>query len=93
MTDIDVSSCTVKWGPPECDGGSPILGYNVQYCSASEQHWIKANRELLQSTAFTVTGLAEGTEYKLCVSAVNKAGETNSTQTFITAGSSQHTVK
>jgi hypothetical protein len=59
----------LAWGPPEDDGGSPIIGYSIQRWSdlrASEDTFITGS-----TTEFTDTGLTFGDRYSYSISAVN----------------------
>ena len=47
VSDILATEATIAWQPPEEDGGSPVLGYNVERCLATSSRWIKINKELI----------------------------------------------
>uniref|UniRef100_A0A671SAM9 Titin n=1 Tax=Sinocyclocheilus anshuiensis TaxID=1608454 RepID=A0A671SAM9_9TELE len=71
-------SCTyadLVWIRPTRNGGSPVLGYIVEYQKAGAE-WEKVNKDdLIKQCAYRVKGLAEGTEYRFRVKAVNMIGE------------------
>ncbi len=74
VTAIDATEMTIKWAPPETDGGSPIIGYTVERKDVSSTRWSRVNRELVSETTMKVTGLMERSEYMFRVIAENKAG-------------------
>ena len=65
----------VTWTAPP-SGGSPISSYTVEFCSGGCTTWrsttVSGNPP---ATTATLTGLAEGTTYRVRVRAVNIAGE------------------
>ncbi len=76
---------TVRWLPPEDEGGTPVLGYNV-YVNGK-----KINKEMLDGPEYTIESgdgleISSGSEYAVTVSAVNKIGEgVQSSEMYITA--------
>jgi hypothetical protein len=72
---------TLSWTPPEDDGGSEIIGYQVSDNIVTL--WMDANGEY----EHTVTGLNSETEYTFKVRAVNAAGYgKETTLTVMTTG-------
>jgi len=67
-------SVSLTWAPPTDDGGSPITSYEVEYKAEEQFKWIKANKETVSTTSYTVTGLTTDMTYEFRVAAVNKAG-------------------
>uniref|UniRef100_A0A8B9LRY7 Uncharacterized protein n=1 Tax=Astyanax mexicanus TaxID=7994 RepID=A0A8B9LRY7_ASTMX len=71
-------SCTyadLVWIKPTRDGGSPVLGYVVEWQKAGGE-WEKVNKDdLIKQCAYRVKGLTEGTEYRFRVRAVNMIGD------------------
>lgn len=65
---------TIRWQAPECDGGKEILGYWVEYRKSIESTWKKCNKQRLKEKEFTMSGLAEATEYEFRVFAENETG-------------------
>ena len=68
---------SVSWNEPS-NNGTAITDYDVQYCSAScsnESSWTEWNADNTSTTrSATITGLTNGTEYEVQVSAQNAAG-------------------
>ncbi|XP_071479592.1 twitchin-like [Diadema antillarum] len=70
----DKTTADLEWDKPSSDGGSKITGYVVERRETRSQRWVKATRDPVLNTEFTVTGLIEGREYLFRVFAENKAG-------------------
>nr|XP_006823012.1 PREDICTED: titin-like [Saccoglossus kowalevskii] len=70
----DCHEMTVTWTPPVNDGGSPVTGYYIDRKDCYSSRWMRASRDAVLDTTFTVTGLSEGTAYQFRVAAENKAG-------------------
>ena len=70
-------SLSVSWDEPDNDG-SAITDYDVRYCSttcSSESNWTEWNSgNTSTSRTATITGLDNGTEYEVQVSAQNAKG-------------------
>lgn len=75
IEDVYAEGCTTAWAPPDDDGGSPILHYNVERSQGQGDHWIQCGKVTAPQTEFKVTGLTQDKEYKLRVCAVNAMGE------------------
>ena len=73
-TDITRDSVTLLWGPPKHDGGSSIIGYNVEKRSGSDGRWFKCNYTNIQDCEFTVTALSCGEKYQFRIIARNASG-------------------
>nr|XP_006823011.1 PREDICTED: titin-like [Saccoglossus kowalevskii] len=65
---------TLTWTEPRFDGGTPIIGYNMERHERHSLRWIKINPEIIEDTMYTVTMLTEGYEYEFRVAAVNAEG-------------------
>ena len=65
---------TVKWSPPESDGGSRITNFILERREKFATRWVRVTRDTITETTFRVTDLMEGTEYEFRVTAENKAG-------------------
>lgn len=72
MVDVGNDWCTIKFTPPESDGGSPITSYLVDYRYKGGR-WTRG-AEVPKCKA-TVPNLIKGLEVEFRVSAVNKGGE------------------
>ena len=66
---------TLSWTAPAADGGAGISGYLIyQGTSPGGESRAPVNGTPVQATSYTVTGLANGTDYYFAVAAVNDAG-------------------
>uniref|UniRef100_A0AC34GPF1 Twitchin n=1 Tax=Panagrolaimus sp. ES5 TaxID=591445 RepID=A0AC34GPF1_9BILA len=74
VPDMDRNWAQVDWEPPASNGGSKILGYNLQYRDSASHKWLTANRELITGTTFKVSNLRDLGEYEFRVLAKNAAG-------------------
>lgn len=72
--DADKDHIKIKWTPPISNGGSPILGYDVERRDRATGRWIKLNKEPSRSLEFLDNHVSEGHQYEYRVSAVNAAG-------------------
>lgn len=45
VADSDKDHITIKWDPPKKDGGSPVLGYNVERRDPKTGTWKKINSD------------------------------------------------
>lgn len=63
----------LSWNAPQNNGGSPIMGYKIEY-AATPNHWttLNANTESQQTTY--QTGISFATNYDYRVSAINSMG-------------------
>ncbi|CAK9301085.1 unnamed protein product [Gordionus sp. m RMFG-2023] len=73
VTDVDKNAITVKWEPPESDGGAAIENYEVEF-KPKGGSWTKGPKVSASRNEAEVPGLKEGTEYEFRVKALNKAG-------------------
>ena len=64
---------TLKWLAPVNDGGSPIIGYIIEY-SVNDRSWNVFKTEDYTLTGGTVTGLRSYEIYSFRVTAVNDEG-------------------
>ena len=72
--DIEKKSVSLKWRAPKDDGGSPVLGYVVEYRMEGAFKWISTIDEKITDTKYKVTGLREKNNYEFQVAAINAAG-------------------
>uniref|UniRef100_A0A8C5DVT1 Titin n=1 Tax=Gouania willdenowi TaxID=441366 RepID=A0A8C5DVT1_GOUWI len=64
----------VEWKTPINNGGSQILGYNLERKEKNSVLWTKLNKFLIPDTRFKTVDLEEGIEYEFRVYAENLAG-------------------
>lgn len=74
ITSIDAKQITLAWSPPWSDGGSPIIGYQIEKKDRYSVRWTRATRETIHEMQYTLRELTEGGEYEFRVAAENKAG-------------------
>ncbi|XP_071359708.1 immunoglobulin superfamily member 22-like isoform X3 [Trachinotus anak] len=74
VSNITKNTMTVSWTPPAHDGGTPVLGYNLERRKKGSNMWLQVNKELLTDTKFMVDGLVDDVEYEFRVTSVNRAG-------------------
>uniref|UniRef100_A0A0N5C6U2 non-specific serine/threonine protein kinase n=1 Tax=Strongyloides papillosus TaxID=174720 RepID=A0A0N5C6U2_STREA len=74
ITDWDTDRVSLKWDPPENDGGAPITQYIIEKKNKHSRDWQECGKVGGQDTETTITGLKEGEEYQFRIVAVNKAG-------------------
>uniref|UniRef100_A0AC34RIM6 Twitchin n=1 Tax=Panagrolaimus sp. JU765 TaxID=591449 RepID=A0AC34RIM6_9BILA len=74
VRDMDRNWAEIEWEPPTSNGGSKILGYNLQYRDSHSHKWLTANKELIPGTSFKVANLKDFGEYEFRVLAKNAAG-------------------
>ncbi|XP_050542211.1 muscle M-line assembly protein unc-89-like isoform X1 [Daktulosphaira vitifoliae] len=65
---------TVRWKPPEFDGGYKISGYIVEHRRTTSPHWVKATPSKVSLTQLTLGGLEPGWRYQFRVKAANSRG-------------------
>ncbi|KAI5726324.1 hypothetical protein M8J76_000791 [Diaphorina citri] len=73
ISDIHKEGCSLKWNPPEDDGGAPIEYYMVEKMETDTGRWVPAGRT--KDHAYDVANLVPNQEYKFRVIAVNSEGE------------------
>ena len=65
---------TLSWEPPDSDGGAKVTGYRVEWKSDDEDYG-PPRQAVVDSLSHRITGLTNGSDYKLRVLAVNRKGE------------------
>lgn len=66
-------SLTLTWEAPEDDGGTPLTGHTITYRSGrGDDETAEAAGD---ATSHTITGLTNGTQYRVSVTASNGAGD------------------
>ncbi|UYV83625.1 hypothetical protein LAZ67_23001758 [Cordylochernes scorpioides] len=74
-TNVTESSLTLHWGPPESDGGSPVLEYVVERREVGKRAWTRVGATDGHTTAMDVLGLRTAEqEYEFRVCARNAVG-------------------
>lgn len=61
----------ITWSAPADDGGSPIVGYTVEYRRGGDAAWTAVPEAAIVGNAATITGLTNGTSYEVRVTAVS----------------------
>ena len=75
VIDVDSRSVTLSWTAPKDDGGSPLLGYVVDYRPEGGFRWDRANvDEDIVAQRYIVKGLRDKHMYDFRIAARNKAG-------------------
>ncbi|KAK5639402.1 hypothetical protein RI129_011894 [Pyrocoelia pectoralis] len=72
ISDVHKEGCSLRWNPPEDDGGVPIEGYLVEKMDTDTGRWVPAGRS--KEPKIDLDNLEPGKEYKFRVSAVNPEG-------------------
>jgi titin len=62
----------VTWSAPADDGGSPIVGYVVEYRRTGDAEWIAVPDTAIDGNAAVIAGLTNGTAYEVRVAAVSE---------------------
>jgi len=81
ISDVDETSCTLKWKPSEKDGGQPITKYIIEQRESRRSTWTQAGTVDAGVTTFKPKKLMEGNEYYFRVKAVNSEGESGPLET------------
>lgn len=75
ISDVHAEGATLKWNPPEDDGGQPVENYIVEKMDEQTGRWVPAGETDGPVTELAVEGLTPGHKYKFRVRAVNKQGK------------------
>jgi hypothetical protein len=68
-------SATIAWDAPASTGGAALTDFEVQYQKVGTTRWTTfAHDAFTAPTRITVTGLVNGTAYKVRVAARNRVG-------------------
>lgn len=65
---------TLRWAPPESDGGTVNITFIVERREQFSTRWVQISRFDFTETTFSVTGLKGGNDYEFRVAAKNKIG-------------------
>lgn len=71
--DMDATWVDLEWDVPH-NGGSKIIGYQVQHREASSSKWINASTDIVPHPSMRISNLRDGGEYEFRVLAKNAAG-------------------
>jgi len=74
-SDVTKDSCALTWRAPESDGGTEIIGYQVERCLGQSNRWIRITKDPVPGLTFDVKELIEDNVYEFRVYAVNKVGD------------------
>lgn len=74
VSDIQKTSATIEWKPPQSDGGLPLKGYVVELKEARKTMWKKVDKLTPDITTLCIQNLNENAEYYFRVFAENSAG-------------------
>lgn len=74
LVDSDKDHIKIKWSAPISNGGSPIIGYDVERRDRATGRWVKLNKEPTRNTEYYDDRVQDGHQYEYRVSAVNAAG-------------------
>lgn len=72
--DADKDHIKIKWTAPISNGGSKIIGYDVERRDRATGRWIKQNKEPVKYPEYYDDHVTEGHQYEYRVSAINAAG-------------------
>lgn len=74
VSDIQKTSATIEWKPPQSDGGLPLKGYVVELKEARKTMWKKVDKLTPDITSLCIQNLNENADYYFRVFAENSAG-------------------
>ncbi|XP_018789320.1 PREDICTED: twitchin isoform X17 [Bactrocera latifrons] len=74
VNNVHAKGCTLKWNPPDDDGGQPIDSYVIEKLDENTGRWTPAGETDGPKTQFDVSGLTSGHKYKFRVRAKNRQG-------------------
>ncbi|KAI5639981.1 immunoglobulin i-set domain-containing protein [Phthorimaea operculella] len=74
LVSSDKDHIKVRWSPPISNGGSNIIGYDVERRDKATGRWIKLNKDPVRNNEYEDDRVQEGHQYEYRVSAVNAAG-------------------
>lgn len=73
-TDTDKDHIKIRWSLPHSNGGSPIVGYDIERRDVRAGRWVKVNRDPVRLNEFYDDKVQEGHQYEYRVMAINAAG-------------------
>ena len=81
VSDIQSDHAVLKWEAPDSDGGSPVSSYIIEKRDTNKTSWFTAGNVDGSTLTYKVTKLFEGSDYLFRVSAENKIGVSDPTDT------------
>lgn len=81
VSDVHKEGCTLKWKPPDDDGGCPIECYEIEKMDEETGRWVPCGKAGPNDTKFAVNNLVPGKKYKFRVRACNKEGDSDELET------------
>uniref|UniRef100_A0A8D3C596 Uncharacterized protein n=1 Tax=Scophthalmus maximus TaxID=52904 RepID=A0A8D3C596_SCOMX len=78
-SDVSRDSVTLNWVAPANDGGSRVISYIIEKCPTTAERWERVAQS--RDTRYTIINLFGGTSYQFRVIAVNKFGQSASSET------------
>ncbi|KER21602.1 hypothetical protein T265_15051, partial [Opisthorchis viverrini] len=73
VSNIKADSCTLSWGPPTDNGGSPVSHYVIERQNPATGEWMSVSK-FVRSPEYDVLGLEEGQKHNFRVRAANEFG-------------------
>ncbi|EDX15878.1 GD15479 [Drosophila simulans] len=74
LIDSDKNHITIKWKQPISNGGSPIIGYDIERRDVNTGRWIKINGQPVPTAEYQDDRVTSNHQYQYRISAVNAAG-------------------
>uniref|UniRef100_A0A672ZMT0 Myosin binding protein C, cardiac n=1 Tax=Sphaeramia orbicularis TaxID=375764 RepID=A0A672ZMT0_9TELE len=74
VDDINDTSISLKWRPPERIGAAELKGYGVEYCKEGSKCWSQPLQDLTDRLSMIVRNLTTGDKLQFRVRAYNMAG-------------------
>lgn len=74
LVDSDKDHIKIKWKPPISNGGSPIIGYDIERRDKATGRWIQLNSTPVPNNEYQDDRVQDGHQYEYRVRAVNAAG-------------------
>ncbi|KAG1672466.1 Twitchin [Nymphon striatum] len=72
--DHDRDHIKIKWSPPKKDGGSPIIGYDIERRDLKTNRWVRLNKQPVQRPEYNDDTVTPDHQYEYRVSAKNAGG-------------------
>lgn len=73
--DITNGSCFLEWQPPDFDGGSPIIYYEIYKDRCNMSIWEYCDKTAKGTSCIQIKGLTPNQSFRFKVRAANKLGE------------------